>query len=144
MQGQKNQALIVLPFPCCNYSWISGPPEQYNLSPLLPHRERVFALLSPPPPPSPSIHASSNQQMTCKRPLFHSLYLGYKSGLRTPVQRWFFLERARFSNRVSHSNKLYFPPILSHVWTFFSNPHTTTRPRGQTYVSCTGRQILYN
>ena len=65
MQGQKNQALIVLPFPCCNYSWISGPPEQYNLSPLLPHREKVFALLFP----LPSIHASSNQQMTHKTPI---------------------------------------------------------------------------
>ena len=39
------------------------------------------------------------------RPLSHSLYPGYKSGLRTPVQRWFSLELARCSNSVSHSNK---------------------------------------
>ena len=62
MQGQKNQALIVLPFPCCNYSWISGPPEQYNLSPLLTHTGLLPLL------PAPSIHASSNQQITHKTP----------------------------------------------------------------------------
>ena len=49
--------------------------------------------------------------------------LGYKSGLRTPVQHRFSLELAHCSNSVSHSNKLYFPLILSHVWKFFSNPH---------------------
>jgi len=31
------------------------------------------------------------------------------------------LELAHCSNSVSHSNKLYFPLILSHVWKFFSN-----------------------
>ena len=46
------------------------------------------------------------------RPLSHSLYPGYKSGLRTPVQRQFSLELARCSNSVSHSNELYFPLIL--------------------------------
>ena len=39
--------------------------EQYNLSPLLPYKEEVFALLSP----QPSTRASSNQQMTRKTPL---------------------------------------------------------------------------
>ena len=43
---------------------ISGSPEQYNLSPLLCHREKVLALLSP----TPSTCASSNQQMTHKTP----------------------------------------------------------------------------
>ena len=57
------------------------------------------------------------------RPLSHSLYPGYKSGLRAPLQRQFSLELARCSNSISHSNKLYFPLILSHVWKFFSNPH---------------------
>ena len=57
------------------------------------------------------------------RPQSHSLYPGYKSGLRTPVQRQFSLELARCSNSVSHSNKLYFPLILSYVWKFFSNLH---------------------
>ena len=57
------------------------------------------------------------------RPLSHSLYPGYKSGLKTPVQCWFSLELARCSNSVSHSNKLYFPLILSYVWKFFSHPH---------------------
>ena len=56
------------------------------------------------------------------RPLSHSLYPGYKSGLRTPVQRQFSLELAYCSNSVSPSNNLYFPLILSHVWKFFSNP----------------------
>ena len=56
------------------------------------------------------------------RPRSHSLYPGYKSGLRTPVQCRLSLELARWSNSVSHSNKLYFPLILSHVWKFFSNP----------------------
>ena len=36
---------------------ISGPPKLYNLSPLLPQREKLFALILPPP----SICASSNQ-----------------------------------------------------------------------------------
>ena len=58
------------------------------------------------------------------RPQSHSLYPGYKSGLRTPVQRQFSLELARCSNSVSHSNKLYFLLILSHVWKFFANPFT--------------------
>ena len=50
-----------------------------------------------------------------------SLYPGYESGLRTPVQCWFSLELACCSNSVSHSNQLYFPLILSHVCKFFSN-----------------------
>ena len=55
------------------------------------------------------------------RPPSRSVYPGYKSGLRTPVQHWFSFELARCSNSVSHSNKLYFLLILSHVWKFFSN-----------------------
>ena len=55
------------------------------------------------------------------RPLFHSLYPGYNSGLEYSVQCQFSLELARCSNSISHSNKLYFPLILSHVWKFFSN-----------------------
>ena len=58
------------------------------------------------------------------RPLSHSLYPDYTSGLRTPVQRQFSLELAPCSNSVSHSNKLYFLLILSHVWKFFANPFT--------------------
>ena len=57
------------------------------------------------------------------QPLSHSLYLGYKSGLRTPVQCQFSLELALCCNRISYSNKLYFFLILSHVWKFFSNPY---------------------
>ena len=91
---------------------------QYNLSPLLPHREKVFALVFPPP----QICASSNQQMTRKTPI-PFLVPGYKSALRTPSQCQFSLELARCFNIISHSNKLYFPLILSHVWKFFSNPH---------------------
>ena len=83
------------------------------------HREKIFALF---PPPPTSICASSNQQMTCKRPLSHSLYPGYKSGLRTPVQSLFSLEGTRCSNSISHSNKLYLSFVLSHIWKFFSNP----------------------
>ena len=74
---------------------------------------------------------SSPTQYTCliqlandpQDPLSHSLYPGYKSGLRTPVQHGFSLELTCCSNSVSHSNKLYFPIILSHVWKFFSNSH---------------------
>ena len=55
------------------------------------------------------------------RPLSHSLCPGFKGVLRTALQHRFFLELARCSNGVSHSNKLYFPLILSHVWKFFSN-----------------------
>ena len=39
--------------------------QQYNLSPLLPHREKVFAS----PFPLPSICASFNQRMTWKTPI---------------------------------------------------------------------------
>ena len=92
--------------------------EQYNLSPLLLHREKVPARLFPHPVYMP--HPISKWPA---RPLFHFLYPGDKSGLRTPVQRRFSLELARCSNSVSHSNKLYFPLILSHVWKSFSNPH---------------------
>ena len=56
-----------------------------------------------------------------ERPLSHSLYPGYERGLRTPVQQPFSSELAHCSNSVLHSNKLYFPLILSHVWKFFSN-----------------------
>ena len=61
----KTRPLWSFPPLCCNYWWISRPPEQYNLSPLLPHREKFFALLFP----TPSMHASFNQQMTCKTPI---------------------------------------------------------------------------
>ena len=42
-----------------------------------------------------------------------------KSGLKTPIQCQFSLELARCSNSISHSNKLYFPLILSHVEILF-------------------------
>ena len=58
------------------------------------------------------------------KPLSHYWYPGYKSGLRTLVQHWFSLELAHCSNNVYHSNKLYFPLILSYVWKFFSNSGT--------------------
>ena len=58
------------------------------------------------------------------KPLSHSLHPGYKNRLRTRIQCRFSLELACCSNSVSHSNKLYFPLILSHDWKFFSNPHT--------------------
>ena len=91
--------------------------EQYKLSPLLPYREKVFALLFPHPVYIP--HPNSKWPV---RRLSHSLYPGYKSELRTPVQRRFSLELAHCSNNISHSNKLYFFLILSHIWKFFSNP----------------------
>ena len=58
------------------------------------------------------------------RPLSCSLYPGCKNGLRTPVQCWLSLGLAHCVHSISHSNKLYFSLILSHVWKFFSNPHT--------------------
>ena len=45
------------------------------------------------------------------------------SGLWTPVQHPFSFALACSSNRVPHSNKLYFPLILSQVWKFFPNPY---------------------
>ena len=84
-----------------------------------------------PCPSPPSTGAWSDQQGTHKTPS-HSLYPGYKSGLRTPVHR-FSLQLAHCSNSVSHSNKLYFPLILFHVWKFFSNPrldHNRTQTAG--------------
>ena len=88
------------------------------MSPLLPHREKVFALLFPHPVYMP--HPISKWPA---RPWSHSSYPGYKSGLRTSVQHQFSLGLTCCSNSVSHSNNLYFPLILSHVWKFFSNSH---------------------
>ena len=77
--------------------------NSYNLSPLLPYRQKVFALLFPHPVYVP--HPISKWPA---RPVSHSLYPGYKSGLRTPVQCRFSLELACCSNSVSHSNILIF------------------------------------
>ena len=52
----------------------------YNLSPLLPHREKVFALLFPHPVYMPHLISKWPTRLWS-----HSLYPGYKSGLRTPV-----------------------------------------------------------
>ena len=105
--------------------------DPYHLS--LPHVVTINGTVQPVSPPTPqeegicptlpppSILASSNQHITHKTPS-HSLYPGYKSGLRTPVQRRFSLELACCSNSVSHSHKFYFPLTLSHVWKFLSNP----------------------
>ena len=49
-------------------------------------------------------------------------WIDLAAAARIPVQRWFSLELAHCSNSVSHSNKLYFSLILSHVWKSFSNP----------------------
>ena len=62
MQGQKTRPLSSFPPPCCNYKWISGPPGQYNLSPLLPHREKAFALLFPPTQYTSLIQSANDPQ----------------------------------------------------------------------------------
>ena len=87
---------LLLPFspPCCNYQWILDPPEQCNPSPLLPNREKIFALLSTPPPSTPTVYVPHSIHNWPARPLSHSLYSGYKNGLKTPVQRRFSLELA--------------------------------------------------
>ena len=115
-RNRKTRLLKSFPPPCCNYQWISGPPEQYNLPPLLPHGKKVFVSLFPQP-----VYVPHPINKWPARPLSRSLFPGYKSVLRIPVQRRFSLELARCSNSVSHSHKLYFPFILSHVWKFFSN-----------------------
>ena len=76
------------------------------------------------------------------RPLSHSLYLGYKSGLKTPVQCQFSLELAHCSNSVSQSNKLYFPLILSHVWKFFSNCAQNTTPNSRVVMLVSDKRDL--
>ena len=55
------------------------------------------------------------------RPLSHSLYPQYKSGLKTPVQRLALSWPTVLT--VSPILINYFLLILSHVWKFFSNPH---------------------
>ena len=80
----------------------------------------------------PSTGALPSQRGARKTPS-HSLCPGYKSGLRTPVQRRFSLQLAHCSNSVSHSNKLYFPLILFQVWKFSSKPrpdHDRTQTAG--------------
>ena len=119
MQEQKTRPLSSFPPPCCNCSWTSGLQSSVTCLSSYPI-ERGYLPYSPPAHP-PSICASSHQQMTRKTPS-HALHPGYKSELRTAVQGRFSLELAHCSNSISHSNKLYFPLILSNVWKFFSNP----------------------
>ena len=57
---------------------MSGPLEQYNLSPLLPYRVKVFASLFLHP-----IYMPDPVSKWPTRPPSHSLYPGYKSGRRT-------------------------------------------------------------
>ena len=124
MKERKNQTLIVLPSPMLQLLTDSGPPEQYNLSPLLPHREKVFALFFPRP-----VYVFHPISKWLRRPLSCSLYPGYKNALRTPVQRWFSLELTHYFNSVSNSNKFYFHSFClmcgnsfpTHPWTM---PHT--------------------
>ena len=59
--------------------------EPITCLPSYPTGRRYLPYSPLPPTTRPSIRASSNQQMT-PRPLTHSLYPGYKSRLRTPVQ----------------------------------------------------------
>ena len=47
-EQKKTDPYPPCPPPCCNYSRISGPPEQYNLSPLLPHIGRRYLPYSSP------------------------------------------------------------------------------------------------
>ena len=54
------------------------------------------------------------------------------SGIRTPGQHLFSFELSCSSNSIPHSNKLYFPLILSQVWKFFSN--TTPDPKKVTIL----------
>ena len=62
---------------------------------VLPHRKKIFALLSLPHHPVYVPHPISKRPT---RPLSHSLCPGYKSGLRTLVQCQFSLELAHWSN----------------------------------------------
>ena len=127
----KPRPLSSFPPPGCNYQRISGPPEQYDLSPLLPYREEVFAYSSSHPVYMP--HPISKWSA---RPLSHSLY----PGLRTPIQHRFSLELACYSNSISHPNKLYFPLILSYVWKFFFffyfPTHTQTTTLSASHCLC--------
>ena len=77
------------------------------------------------------------------RPLSHSLYPEYKCGWKTPAQCGFSLELACCSNRVSQSNKLYFPLILSHVWKFFSNPSANHNYPFSVYLGHPQTETLY-
>ena len=110
----KTRPLTIFPTPML-YVLISGPPEQYKWFPLLPHKEKVFFLLFPHPVYVP--HPFSNHPQDPYPPPC-TLAM---SGLRTPVQHLFSLELACSSNSIPHSNKLYFPLSLSHVWKLFSN-----------------------
>ena len=83
------------------------------------YREKVFALLFP------TQYICLIQPSKCpEKPLSHSLYPGYKNRLTARVQCRLSLELACCSDSVSHSNTLYLPLIVSHVWKFFSNPRT--------------------
>ena len=113
---KKNRLLSSFPPPCCNHYLISGPSEQYNLSPLR-LRRRHLPYSSPHPVYVP--HLISKWTV---RTLSCFLYPGYKNGPRSPVQHLLSLEPACCSNSISQCNKFYFPLILSHIWKFFSNP----------------------
>ena len=93
--------LASFPPPCCNCWWISGPPEQYKQSLLLPHKQKLFFLLFSHP-----VYVPHPFSKWSARPLSHSLYPVYESRLRTPVQHSFCLELANSSNNIPHSKFL--------------------------------------
>ena len=72
-RNQKTTPLASFSPPCCNCWWISGPPEQYKWSPLLPHKEKVFFFLFSHP-----VHVPHPFSKWSSRPLSHSLYPGYE------------------------------------------------------------------
>ena len=109
-RNRKTRPLSSFPLPCFLTKTISVPPGQYNLSPLLPHGEKVFATQY-----TCLIQSTKDPQDPYPSPCT----LGKKSGLRTAVQCPFSLELAHCSNSVFHSNKLYFPFIVSHVEILF-------------------------
>ena len=76
------------------------------------------------------------------RPLSHSLYPGYKNGLRTPVQCQFSLALAHCPNSLSHSNKLSLSFCLTSGKSFPNCTQTTTGSTNPN--SCGGMAGLLN
>ena len=138
MQEQKNQTLIVLPSPVITTDGFQVLLSSITWLPSYPIGRRYL-----PYSPLYPVYMTHPISKWPTRPLSHSLYAGYKSGLRTPVQHGFSLELARCSNSISQSNKLYFPLILSHVWKFFSIPSPNNNYPFSVYLGYPQTETLY-
>ena len=120
-EQKKTDPYPPCPPPCCNYSRISGPPEQYNLSPLLPHIGRRYLPYSSPTQYMCLIQLANDLQDPYLTPC--TLAIKMDQG-QDHFQCWLSLiirkpDRCASSDCTPHSNKPYSPFILPHTGNSF-------------------------